>query len=209
MAEVQARPTADSPPHLILLLSFGKYACSHLTRDNSHQVRAKWCKSTQKTLCSLFYPEKHTTVWVEKRKAKQLSRVISSQGLPMGTLMRVCRKAGSRLQTGWDKLLQDQEHSHSMPPLLLWQQNSFENTDLTFFISKDSKLTFSNQTEAPPKEEKATTNQRQTATQTQYVHSCSPPSLSLFPSRVLLNQYARNAPQKASFLLDGCEYLWQ
>lgn len=55
MAEVQARPTADTPPHLILLLSFGKYARSHLTPDNSHQVWAKWCKSTQKrTLCSIF-----------------------------------------------------------------------------------------------------------------------------------------------------------
>lgn len=46
MAEVQARPTAETPPHPILLLSFGKYAHSHLTPYSSHQVWAKWCKST-------------------------------------------------------------------------------------------------------------------------------------------------------------------
>lgn len=43
MAEAQARPTAETPPHPVLLLSFGKYARSYLTPDNSHQVWAKWC----------------------------------------------------------------------------------------------------------------------------------------------------------------------
>lgn len=40
--------------------------------------------------------EKHATMWVEKRKAKQLSGVSSSQGLLMGTLLSL-----ESLQKGW------------------------------------------------------------------------------------------------------------
>lgn len=155
-------PTAIS--HLATLTRYG------LTGANQHR---------REHFVLFFYPEEHATVWVEKRKAKQLSAVSSSQGLPMGTLM-----SSENLQKGWKLTANWVGYTAAQPRALSHLSCCCDNkTNLKaqiwpflFFISEDSKLTFTDQIEVPPPKEEATTNQHQTVTQTRFVHSCSPPS---------------------------------
>lgn len=79
--------------------------------------------------------------------------------------------------------------------------NSFENTDLTaFMISKDGNWLHSDWS-PPQKEEKATSNQHQTVTNTTHTFMFSSFLFTLPASRVQFNQYAKMHPQK---LLSYC-----